>query len=190
MLIDQIINLTCGLSKSSIVLLIEIAQQLTIDQYSNQKHVIDKRMQLLQRILKITNRELESALSLLVNMRYTKGPYTGEILSKYLQKKALNYIETTIYKTPTDQKNTQKINQSQQKHILFLKKKIKSLHGKVGKYYQLHKQIKLKARNPSKATKSQLKAAIHDLLLENKNEYSAKTVLMATQICQIGQMSY
>ena len=106
MLIDQIINLTCGLSKSSIVLLIEIAQQLTIDQYSNQKHVIDKRMQLLQRILKITNRELESALSLLVNMRYTKGPYTGEILSKYLQKKALNYIETTIYKTPTDQKNT------------------------------------------------------------------------------------
>jgi len=41
-----------------------------------------------------------------------------------------------------------------------------------------------------KATKSQLKAAINDLLLEKKNEYNAKTVLMITQICEIRQISY
>ncbi|CAB4435112.1 unnamed protein product [Rhizophagus irregularis] len=189
-LVDQIINLTFGLSETSVILLIEIAQQLTNDQCSNEKHTIDKRIQLLQRVLKFNNNELELASSLLVNMRYTKGSNTGEIFSKYLQKKAVNYIETTIYKTSIDSKNIQKINQSQQNHIISLKKKLKSLHGKVSKYNQLHRQIKLKAKNPSKVTKSQLKAMIHDLLLENKNEYSAKTVLMATKVCQIGQMSY
>src|ERR1044072_5460989 len=40
-LIDQIISLTCELPKTSIVLLKEIAQQLTTDQYS-EHDVIDK----------------------------------------------------------------------------------------------------------------------------------------------------
>jgi hypothetical protein len=100
----------------------------------------------LQKVLKFNNNELELASSLLVNMRYTKGSNTGEIFSKYLQKKAVNYIETTIYKTSIDSKNIQKINQSQQNHIFSLKKKLKSLHGKVSKYNQLHRQIKLKAK--------------------------------------------
>src|SRR4051794_29717797 len=70
LLIDQIINLTCGLSETSIVLLKEIAQQLTNDQYSEQHVIIDKRMQLLQKILKIHNMNLELASSLLDNIRY------------------------------------------------------------------------------------------------------------------------
>ncbi len=45
-------------------------------------------------------------------------------------------------------------------------------------------------RKLPKATKSQLKVAINDLLLEKKNEYSAKTVLIAIQICEIRQISY
>src|SRR5688572_32059367 len=36
-LIDQIISLTCGLTETSVILLKEIAQQLTNDQYSNEK---------------------------------------------------------------------------------------------------------------------------------------------------------
>ncbi|PKY55119.1 hypothetical protein RhiirA4_474373 [Rhizophagus irregularis] len=60
-LVDQIINLTYGLSEILVILLIEIAQQLTNDQYSN------KNIQLINK----NNYWLN----------------TGEIFSKYLQKK-------------------------------------------------------------------------------------------------------
>ncbi|PKY49091.1 hypothetical protein RhiirA4_464912 [Rhizophagus irregularis] len=107
-------------------------------------------------------------------MRYTKGSNTGEIFSKYIQKKAVNYIETTIlYKTSIDSKNIQKINQFQQNHIFSLKKKFKSLYGKVSKYNQLHKQIKLKAKNPFKVTK------IIEWLIDEKPDkwFSARTLV-------------
>ncbi len=68
------------------------------------------------------------------------------------------------------------------------------MHKKVGKYQQIHKNqlsnIRSIVRKLSKATISQLKAVINDLLLEKKNEYSTKTVLIAIQICEIRQMSY
>src|SRR4051794_17126157 len=96
-------------------------------------------IQLLQKILKISNNELELAFSLLINMRYTKGPNTGKILLKYLQRKAMNYIKATIYKTFINKNKSQKLNKSQQRRIVFFKKKIRSLHGKIGRYKQIHK---------------------------------------------------
>ncbi|CAG8847139.1 13825_t:CDS:1, partial [Racocetra persica] len=50
--------------------------------------------------------------------------------------------------------------------------------------------IRSAARKTHKLTNKQLKLAIQSRLMENKKQYSAKAVSMATQICGIGEMSY
>ncbi|CAG8739217.1 7231_t:CDS:2, partial [Gigaspora margarita] len=46
------------------------------------------------------------------------------------------------------------------------------------------------ARKTPTVTNKQLKLAIRDRLIKNKKQYRSKAVLMATQICEIGEMSY
>ncbi|CAG8543526.1 7133_t:CDS:2 [Ambispora leptoticha] len=57
---------------------------------------------------------------------------------------------------------------------------------------QLYQPLKIRsaARKIPTITNKQLKLAIQDRLMTNKKQYNSKTVLMATQICEIGQMSY
>ncbi|CAG8772879.1 45956_t:CDS:2 [Gigaspora margarita] len=105
----------------------------------------------------MNNEEIELESSLFTNMRYSKRPNTGKILSKYLQHKAKQYIESTF------------------------------CHNSINSAHILKENP---AQKPLPATKNQLKATIYDILIEKGTEYSTNTVLMATQICQIGQMSY
>ncbi|CAG8741236.1 35001_t:CDS:2 [Gigaspora margarita] len=147
--------------------------------------------------------ELLLAHSLMQTMRYKKGPNIGKLFSQYLQQKAAHFIDNSYYqavheinKCTTTIKSLETQINSLTYHLNLIKVENKSLHAKIGKFIQICKQQISKSRSNASKTKAYtinkegLKTAIKQHLMENKHKYTAKTVQMATRICQIGKMSY
>ncbi|CAG8777101.1 23268_t:CDS:2, partial [Gigaspora margarita] len=132
---------------------------------------------LLNILINTDNKEFSLGVSLLKLMRYNKGPNTGKIFSKYLQQKAYNFIENSLYR-PSNSRITCRKPSTRK-----IKKKEISL-------YIIELETRSAACKTPTVTNKQLKLAIRDRLMKNKNQYSSKAVLIATQICEIGEMSY
>ena len=57
-----------------------------------------QKSKLISMIEQLPDAELLSTINLISTMRYSKGPNEGKIYSPYLQKKANDYIDQTLYK--------------------------------------------------------------------------------------------
>ncbi|CAG8851385.1 36758_t:CDS:1, partial [Gigaspora margarita] len=66
---------------------------------SSKKIIQTTRCQKLIDIIKqLPDDQLKSALHLLNTMKYSKGPHEGNLLSPFIQNKALSYVNSSLYK--------------------------------------------------------------------------------------------
>jgi hypothetical protein len=119
---------------------VEINEDNEMDDGINNKKVATntRHQKLIKIIEKLLDDQLKSAIHLLNNMRYPKGPNEGNLLSPFLQKKALDSINSSLYKVGQDTNSLIQNNQALQKKVTQLecsnaKKnlKIKQLTGKL-----------------------------------------------------------
>ncbi|CAG8836569.1 1719_t:CDS:1, partial [Racocetra persica] len=188
--IDKLIEYTVDLPDSILTTFINIIKKLVQVQF-HQPEYLKMWITLLDATTQINNNKLSLGVSLLNHIRYSKGSKTSQIFSKYIQQKAYNFIKWSLYCSNNGQikyrkLSTRKVNRLQKINI--------SLHNKVKKFKQIcKKKISLAqfaaCKIPTIINK-QLKLAIQDRLIINKKQYCSITVLIATQICEIGQMSY
>lgn len=187
--IDQLLEYAVDLPDSVLTKFISIIKKLAQNQF-HQSQYLKIWDVLLNIIMIVDNDELSLGVSLLKLMRYNKGPKSGKIFSKHLQQKAYDFIERSLYRP----KNSIKYRKPSSRTINRLKKNNKSLNNRIRKYKRINKKnislARSTARKKPTITNKQLKLAIQDRLMTNKKQYNAKTVSMATQICEIGEMSY
>ena len=115
-------------------------------------------------------------------MCYSKGPQKGQILSPYFQNKALSLIEDTDLHRKVqelDHKNKQLIRKAQSLGSI-------TRHLKDQKKHHIS-TIRSLVQGSSTISPDVFRNHIKSLFKENKKQYSANTVWMATQMTQIGQ---
>ncbi|CAG8769586.1 7425_t:CDS:2, partial [Racocetra persica] len=184
--IDDLIEYAIDLPDPILAIFITIIKKLAQEQYT-QLQYLKTWSNLLNIVKNIDDSELNLVVSLINLMKHRNGPKASKIFSKYLQQKAYNFVcRLNRSHIKYKKKNIQKINR--------LQKTKKILHGKIGKSKQIRKQhiskVRSIARKAPNITDKKLKLAIQDRLMLNKKQFSAKTVSMATQICEIREMSY
>lgn len=191
--IDNLMEYACELDDQLLSIILVLVTKLKTCQSMKECH-LKLRSTLLTMVFDLCESELEPALALLHSMRYTKGTKIGQLYSIYLQTKARDFIEKNLYQSKVDLDIAQKSIQSLERKVKTLKNKNKSLNGKISKTRQIKKQyisrIRTKARKIPVISNKQLKLAIKKRLLATKSTYNIETIQMATQLCQIGQMSY
>ncbi|CAG8708664.1 32226_t:CDS:2, partial [Racocetra persica] len=188
--VDRLLEYAIDLPDSFLTTFINIIKKVSQEQFRQQQYLKTWDL-LLNMAINMDDNELSLGVSLINLMRYSKGPKTGKVFSKYLQQKAYDFIEESLYRpkiclTKSRKPSNRKVNR--------LTKKNKSLQNRIRKYKQMHKKkislARSAARKKPTITNKQLKLAIQDRLMINKKQYSAGTVSMATQVCEIGEMSY
>ncbi len=151
-------------------------EQLFIDSEKLWKNLIDN-------IKKLLVNQVKVAYYLFQNMRYTKGKNQGEIFSIYIQKKAIEFLKSELYKcTETKdclQKKIKKLEKSQDKSLY-------QVHGLNSKIIKLHKRYISKVHSYGwkllPITNTKLKSVITKIIKENKKEFSLRFKLMTTQM--------
>ncbi|CAG8835312.1 9215_t:CDS:1, partial [Cetraspora pellucida] len=129
------------------------------------------------------------------------GPDKGNLISSFLQKKALNFINSSLYKSEQDLDSLIQINKTLQKKINKLENlnskkshKIRQLVGTLSQYKRKHNQhissVCAAAHKPPIIDSRSLKSSIQSLIMKNKYEYKTQFINMTTQVSQIGQMSF
>lgn len=152
------------------------------------KHEITKERHALHEIVdQLSEAEVKPAQHLLRQMRYPKGSHQGQILSPYLQDKALLFIKDSSYKDL--HQKVQKLNDQNERLI----RKTQSLgsemrHLKEQKKHHIS-EIRSLVQRSSAISPNAFKNHIESIFKKNKNQYSANTIWMATQMTQIGQVS-
>src|SRR5438067_1323727 len=104
----------------------------------NQKTLHQK---LIDRVEQLPSNQLKSAVHLLDIMRYSKGPCQNNLLSLFLQKKALDFINSSLYKVGQDSDSLVQKNKALQKQVTQLKysndkksHKVRQLIGTLSQY--------------------------------------------------------
>ncbi|CAB4380068.1 unnamed protein product [Rhizophagus irregularis] len=146
--------------------------------------------------------EVKRTQHLLNKMRYPKGPQRGQILSPYLQDKALSFIEDHFYKSSkTDEsieslneankvlhQRVQKLEQNKQlvRRTQSLGASIRHLQNKQDHHIS---EIRSLVRRSTSTSPSTFKKHIKSLFKENEKHYTTDAIWLATQITQVGQVS-
>ncbi|CAB4404966.1 unnamed protein product [Rhizophagus irregularis] len=160
-----------------------------------------RRQKLIKIIKNLPDDQLKSAVHLLDTMRYSKGLNKGNLLSPFLQNKALNFVNSSLYKVSQDSDSLIQNNQALQKEVSRLEHlnskkshKVKQLIGTISQYKRKHCQqiskIRAAARKPLLIDSHNLKASIQAIVMKNKHHYSTNFINMVTQVSQIGQISF
>ena len=151
-------------------------EQLFIDSEKLRKNLIDN-------IKKLPVNQVKVAYYLFQNMRYTKGKNQGEIFSIYIQKKAIEFLKSELYKcTETKdcfQKKIKKLEKSQDKSLY----QVRGLNSKITKLHKRHiSKVRSYGRKLLPITNTKLKSVITKIIKENKKEFLSRFKLMTTQI--------
>ncbi|RIB28832.1 hypothetical protein C2G38_1349514 [Gigaspora rosea] len=168
---------------------------------SQEKNKTTHRQKLLSMVEKLPDNQLKSAIHLLDTMRYSKGQNKGNLLSPFLQDKALSIINSSFYKAGQDSNSLIQSNKALQKQVTQLEHlnakknyKIKQLTGTLSQYKykqcQHISRVRAAACKPLIVNSQNLKATIQATLMKNKYQYSTGFINLATQISQINQMSF
>lgn len=111
------------------------------------------RQKLIKIIKDLPDDQLKSAVHLLDIMRYSKGSNKGNLLSPFLQNKALNFVNSSLYKVGQDSGSLIQNNQALQKQITRLEHsnskkshKVKQLIGTMSQYKRKQRQHISKVR--------------------------------------------
>ncbi|CAG8648164.1 8791_t:CDS:2 [Funneliformis mosseae] len=104
-------------------------------------------------------------------MRYSKGPYQGNLLLPFLQNKALDFVNSTLYKAGQSSSSLIQNNKTLQKQITKL-------------------ELRATARKPLLVDSQTLKEAIKAIIMKNKSQYTTEFINAATQVSQVGQISF
>jgi hypothetical protein len=159
------------------------------------------RQKLMKIIKELPDSQLKPAANLLNIMQYSKGPNKGNLLSPFLQNKALNFINNSFYKAGQDLDSLIQNNKALQKQVIQLEHsnvkknhKVKQLIGTLSQYkrkqHQHISKVRAAARKPLLANSQSLKESIKAIIMKNKHHYTTNFINMATQVSQIGQMSF
>ncbi|CAG8821439.1 38938_t:CDS:2, partial [Gigaspora margarita] len=159
-----------------------------------------KRNDMIIQICNLPDQQVLNASTLFQTMTYPRGIHKGEIISTHLQKKALKFVDSGIYK------HHYTIN-ALESRFKFLKKEIRRLENNRSslntKVHSLSMQL-VKAKQSKKKQISKIRVAIQKakqikpnqfrnaaskLFKINHKEYSAKFVKLATDISTIGHTS-
>ncbi|CAI2195196.1 14020_t:CDS:2, partial [Funneliformis geosporum] len=147
---------------------------------------------LIDKINNLPEKELISYSKLLINMIYKDGSHKDEILSPYLQKKAMEWILANRGKPNINpHEKDQKIRLLKRK-IHNLTFKVKSLTAKL-KYAQRFKavhisRIRSTVRKKRNISNKDIKNTIIKKI-KNKKTYTPEFVSLATDLSNVGQMS-
>ncbi len=156
--------------------------------------------ELIKKINYLPEKELHSCYQLLMNMVYPDGPHKDEILSPYLQKKAMEWISTMKGKPNSsamemEEKITEleKENRKLEKRIQDLASKKKSLAIKVKckdrikeTYLSQICSVVCKRRN---INSEDFNKKLIGKIKQNKKAYTPEFIAMATNLSTFGQMS-
>ncbi|CAG8526698.1 2621_t:CDS:2, partial [Dentiscutata erythropus] len=140
---------------------------------SQRQSVIEKKFNtIIDKIKSLPDNEILKIESLINIMTYSKGKVKGEIISPYLQKKAIEFLETTSLTNSNNQLKS------------FYMKIIKAKKAK----QDYISKIRSVAQKSKKITKDQFKKAVNKMI-KNNNEYSTEFVKLATSISNIETIS-
>ncbi|RIB29827.1 hypothetical protein C2G38_2027374 [Gigaspora rosea] len=79
-----------------------VYQDIIQQSNSQEKNKVECHQKLIDFVKKLPDNHLKSAINLFDTMRYTKGQNKGNLLSPFLQNKALNFINSSLYKVGQD----------------------------------------------------------------------------------------
>ena len=155
---------------------------------------------LISTIEQLSYTQLSSAIHLISTMRYSKGANKGNIYSPYLQKKANEYINQTLYKRHVTHQALQESNAKLEIDCKKLHQKNKTLIRKtqslgVQNMHLCHQnanrisKIRSLARQSRQITNTAFKKQLKNIFKTNKRDYSSNTIWLATNISQVGQIS-
>ncbi|PKK61653.1 hypothetical protein RhiirC2_816295 [Rhizophagus irregularis] len=174
-----------------------------IIQPTNDKKVIrhTRRKKLIDTIEKLPDDQLKSAVHLLNTMRYSKGPNQGNLLSPFLQDKALDFVNSSLYRAGQSSSSLIQSNKALQKQVTKLKHsntkknhKVRQLIGSLSQYkrkrHQYISKVRATARRPLLVDSQTLKESIKAMIMKNKSQYTNEFINIATQISQVGQISF
>ncbi|CAG8720548.1 17132_t:CDS:2, partial [Racocetra fulgida] len=136
--------------------------------------------------------------NLINSMTYSKGKSKGEILSPYLQNKAIEFVNSGLFKHYSSANAVQdKIKQLETENNKLAKlveksnNELKSFRMKIVRAKEAKQKYisKIRSISQKKITKSQFKIAVKKMIKQNNNEYSSEFVRFATNISNIGTIS-
>ncbi|CAG8803606.1 43845_t:CDS:2, partial [Gigaspora margarita] len=140
---------------------------------------------LITKINYLSEEQLQSCAQLFVNMIYKDGLYRGKFISPYLQKKAMEWIQTNYKKHNNSQieqeiKSLKAENLKLKQKIYNLTLKTKSLTSKLN-YFQKSKKIYI----------SKIRSAIRRkrIFQQDKKTYTPEFISLLTNLCTINQIS-
>ncbi|CAG8682925.1 3645_t:CDS:2, partial [Gigaspora rosea] len=149
-----------------------VYQDIIQQSNSQEKNKVECHQKLIDFVKKLPDNHLKSAINLFDTMRYTKGQNKGNLLSPFLQNKALNFINSSLYKNHK------------------VKQLIGSLSQHKRKQCQHISRVRAAACKPLIVNSQSLKVSIQSILMKNKHQYSTYFVNLATQISQVNQISF
>ena len=91
-------------------------------QSSNTSSLLNRQETLFNNICDMTDDSKLDALALFDNMRYPKGKNQGKIISPYIQKKAIDFINHGLYKKKSTIKDLEEKNEEMKSQIKKLEK--------------------------------------------------------------------
>ncbi|CAJ0896339.1 10231_t:CDS:1 [Entrophospora sp. SA101] len=163
-----------------------------IDTLIPQNKIEKKRNEFIEHVKNLPENQIINAYTLFSTMRYDKGNHRGEIYSTYIQKKAKEFVNSSIYKQSSSISSIQgKISGMETKIHKMEKKKevtdlqLRSLKMKEVKAKEAKKNNISQLRSIQKAkntTPNQLQNVIKRMIKENKKQYTPEFVQLATKI--------
>ncbi|CAG8757121.1 546_t:CDS:1 [Racocetra persica] len=159
-----------------------------------------KRNDIIIHACNLLDQQLFNVLSLFQTMTYSQEINKGEIISTYLQTKACNFIDASLYQQghtiimlELENKNLIQENQRLKKDKLKIYTQLRSFSKQVARTKQLKQRqvskIHSSIRKAKKIWPAQFRCAANKLFKINKKEYNASFVKLATDISNIGQTS-
>ncbi|CAG8830215.1 7311_t:CDS:2, partial [Gigaspora margarita] len=145
----------------------------------NRQSVIEKKLdKLIDKIKSLPDQQILRIEHLVNTMVYFKGNMKGEILSQYIQNKANDFVNSGLFKHYSSADAFKdKIKKLETEN----KKLAKALENSNNKLRSFRMKIKI--------TPSQFNVAAKKIIKQNKKEYSAKFVKLATDISNVGTVS-
>ncbi|CAJ0840240.1 12031_t:CDS:2 [Entrophospora sp. SA101] len=136
-----------------------------------QNKIEKRRNELIEHVKNLPESQIINAYTLFSTMTYNKGNHCGEIYSSYIQKKAKEFVNSSIYK--------------QSSSISLKMKEVKAKETKKNHVSKLRQSI----QKTKQITPNQLQNAIKKMIKENKKQYTPEFVELVTKISNTGSIS-
>ncbi|CAG8804563.1 17091_t:CDS:1 [Racocetra persica] len=159
-----------------------------------------KRNEMLIHVFDLPDSQVRNASALFQTMLYSQGNHKGEIVSTYLQNKACEFIDISLYKNNHNiainalklkNKNLRQENRRLKRYKSSFT--TRSLSVRIARAKQFKRKQISKIRSSIRKSKKihliQFQQAVTKLFKFNNNEYNARFVKLATDISTIGRTS-